>query len=52
MLPGETYEVQASADLITWVAVDRRRTEANRYEVVDPDAQPVAPRFYRAVWLP
>lgn len=52
VLPGETYEVQASADLITWVAVDRRRTEAHRYEVMDPEAPPVAPRFYRAVWLP
>ena len=51
-LPGQTYEVESSADLLTWVTLDHRHTDTPRYEVVDSSAPPGTPRFYRAVWLP
>ena len=51
-LPGQSYEVQVSDNLTIWTALDRRLTQTNRYEVIDPGKTTSAPRFYRAVWLP
>ncbi|MCC7374424.1 MAG: hypothetical protein IT581_07195 [Verrucomicrobiales bacterium] len=52
VLPGQVYDVQSSSDLVTWVTIDHRQTDTNRYEVTDLDADPGISRFYRAVWLP
>jgi hypothetical protein len=52
VLPDQTYEVQSSSDLVTWVTLDQRHTDIPRYEVTDASAPPGVPHFYRAVWLP
>jgi hypothetical protein len=52
VLPGETYDVQSSADLVNWATIDHRQTDTHRYEVTDASAPSGIPHFYRAVWLP
>lgn len=51
--PGQTYEVQGSADLAVWTRLDRRLTTTTPYEVVDArGGDGGSPRFYRVLWLP
>lgn len=50
---GQTYEVQASPDLLKWETVDRRLATEVPYDLTDPAvAAGVRARFYRVVWWP
>ena len=49
----ETYEVQISTDLTSWLPLDRRTPDRSPYRVADPGAPGgTTPRFYRVLWLP
>ena len=50
---GQTYEVQVSTDLTSWLPLDRRTPDRSPYRVADPGAPGgTTPRFYRVLWLP
>ncbi len=48
-VPGFTYAVQASTDLVDWITLG---TNTSPFLFVDTDATNYSARFYRAVWMP
>lgn len=50
---GESYSVQVSTDLQSWITLDRRIASESSYHVDDATSGPNAgARFYRVVWEP
>lgn len=50
-VPGYTYRIEGSPNLVTWEPLGSREAGANgRFEYVDEDAPDHPTRYYRSVW--
>jgi hypothetical protein len=50
--PNLAYRVDASTDLMNWIALTQTSTTNGLFQFQDFDASNYARRFYRATWLP
>jgi hypothetical protein len=51
-VPGKSYVLQGSTDLVTWVPISTNVPVSTPFSLSDPAATNFPHRFYRAVQLP